>query len=130
MIAHEGRWLGAETFVSFDRKAVEMLAAQAPAGSADLAAQEGLPNYGAEWMGSVSALSRHPPLIVWTLFPEASLFFSAVVQRAAKLQPRSINGCLLLLVSFSQVLLEVLDPVKDNAVWRENGTPIEPVFIR
>jgi predicted nucleic-acid-binding protein len=25
-IAHEGRWLGAETFVSFDRKAVEMLA--------------------------------------------------------------------------------------------------------
>ncbi len=28
VIAHEGRWLGAETFVSFDRKAVEMLAAQ------------------------------------------------------------------------------------------------------
>jgi predicted nucleic-acid-binding protein len=25
-IAYEGRWLGAETFVSFDRKAVEMLA--------------------------------------------------------------------------------------------------------
>ena len=28
VIAHEGRWLGAETFVSFDRKAVEMLTAQ------------------------------------------------------------------------------------------------------
>jgi predicted nucleic-acid-binding protein len=28
VIAHEGRWLGAETFVSFDEKAVEMLAAQ------------------------------------------------------------------------------------------------------
>jgi len=28
VIANEGRWLGAETFVSFDRKAVEMLAAQ------------------------------------------------------------------------------------------------------
>ena len=27
-IAHEGQWLGAETFVSFDRKAVEMLKAQ------------------------------------------------------------------------------------------------------
>ncbi len=27
-IAYEGRWLGAETFVSFDRKAVEVLAAQ------------------------------------------------------------------------------------------------------
>lgn len=27
VIAHEGRWLGAETFVSFDRKAVETLAA-------------------------------------------------------------------------------------------------------
>jgi predicted nucleic-acid-binding protein len=26
VIAHEGRWLGAETFVSFDRKAVEVLA--------------------------------------------------------------------------------------------------------
>lgn len=26
VIAYEGRWLGAETFVSFDRKAVEMLA--------------------------------------------------------------------------------------------------------
>jgi len=25
-IAYEGRWLGAETFVSFDRKAVEMMA--------------------------------------------------------------------------------------------------------
>jgi predicted nucleic-acid-binding protein len=25
VIAYEGRWLGAETFVSFDRKAVEML---------------------------------------------------------------------------------------------------------
>jgi predicted nucleic-acid-binding protein len=28
VIAYEGKWLGAETFVSFDRKAVEMLAAQ------------------------------------------------------------------------------------------------------
>ncbi|HEY1660569.1 MAG TPA: type II toxin-antitoxin system VapC family toxin [Candidatus Sulfotelmatobacter sp.] len=28
VIAYEGRWLGAETFVSFDEKAVEMLAAQ------------------------------------------------------------------------------------------------------
>jgi predicted nucleic-acid-binding protein len=28
VIAYEGRWLGAETFVSFDRKAVEMLVAQ------------------------------------------------------------------------------------------------------
>jgi predicted nucleic-acid-binding protein len=28
VIAYEGRWLGAETFVSFDRKAVEMLTAQ------------------------------------------------------------------------------------------------------
>lgn len=27
-IAYEGRWLGGETFVSFDRKAVEMLKAQ------------------------------------------------------------------------------------------------------
>ena len=27
-IAYEGRWLGAETFVSFDKKAVEMLRAQ------------------------------------------------------------------------------------------------------
>jgi predicted nucleic-acid-binding protein len=27
-IAYEGRWLGAETFVSFDRKAVEMLKEQ------------------------------------------------------------------------------------------------------
>jgi predicted nucleic-acid-binding protein len=27
VIAYEGRWLGAETFVSFDRKAVEMLEA-------------------------------------------------------------------------------------------------------
>lgn len=27
-IAHEGRWLGAETFVSFDKKAVEMLKEQ------------------------------------------------------------------------------------------------------
>ncbi len=25
VIAHEGRWLGAETFVSFDRKAVELM---------------------------------------------------------------------------------------------------------
>ena len=28
VIAYEGQWLGAETFVSFDRKAVEMLKAQ------------------------------------------------------------------------------------------------------
>jgi predicted nucleic-acid-binding protein len=28
VIAYEGRWLGAETFVSFDRRAVEMLTAQ------------------------------------------------------------------------------------------------------
>jgi predicted nucleic-acid-binding protein len=28
VIAYEGRWLGAETFVSFDRKAVEMLKEQ------------------------------------------------------------------------------------------------------
>jgi predicted nucleic-acid-binding protein len=28
VIAYEGSWLGAETFVSFDKKAVEMLAAQ------------------------------------------------------------------------------------------------------
>jgi predicted nucleic-acid-binding protein len=28
VIAHQGRWLGAETFVSFDRKAVESLRAQ------------------------------------------------------------------------------------------------------
>jgi predicted nucleic-acid-binding protein len=28
VIAYEGRWLGSEIFVSFDRKAVEMLAAQ------------------------------------------------------------------------------------------------------
>ena len=28
VIAYEGRWLGAETFVSFDKKAVEMLTAQ------------------------------------------------------------------------------------------------------
>jgi len=28
VIAYEGRWLGAETFVSFDRKAVETLTAQ------------------------------------------------------------------------------------------------------
>lgn len=27
-IAYEGRWLGGETFVSFDRRAVEMLAAE------------------------------------------------------------------------------------------------------
>jgi predicted nucleic-acid-binding protein len=27
VIAYEGRWLGAETFVSFDKKAVDMLAA-------------------------------------------------------------------------------------------------------
>lgn len=28
VIAYQGRWLGAETFVSFDKKAIEMLAAQ------------------------------------------------------------------------------------------------------
>jgi predicted nucleic-acid-binding protein len=28
VIAYEGKWLGAETFVSFDKKAVEMLTAQ------------------------------------------------------------------------------------------------------
>jgi predicted nucleic-acid-binding protein len=28
VIAYEGKWLGAETFVSFDRRAVEMLTAQ------------------------------------------------------------------------------------------------------
>ena len=28
VIAYEGRWLGAETFVSFDKKAVDMLTAQ------------------------------------------------------------------------------------------------------
>jgi predicted nucleic-acid-binding protein len=28
VIAYEGRWLGADTFVSFDEKAVEMLAAE------------------------------------------------------------------------------------------------------
>jgi predicted nucleic-acid-binding protein len=28
VIAYEGRWLGAETFVSFDKKTVEMLTAQ------------------------------------------------------------------------------------------------------
>jgi len=28
VIAHEGEWLGAETFVSFDKRAVEMLKAQ------------------------------------------------------------------------------------------------------
>jgi predicted nucleic-acid-binding protein len=28
VIAYEGRWFGAETFVSFDKKAVEMLTAQ------------------------------------------------------------------------------------------------------
>jgi len=28
VIAHEGRWLGGETFVSFDKKAVDMLTAQ------------------------------------------------------------------------------------------------------
>jgi predicted nucleic-acid-binding protein len=28
VIAYEGRWLGAQTFVSFDKKAVEMLKAQ------------------------------------------------------------------------------------------------------
>ncbi len=34
VIAHEGQWLGAETFVSFDRKAVEMLKAQGSGGAA------------------------------------------------------------------------------------------------
>ncbi len=33
-IAYEGRWLGGETFVSFDREAVEMLRAQGHAGRA------------------------------------------------------------------------------------------------
>jgi predicted nucleic-acid-binding protein len=33
-IAYEGRWLGGETFVSFDRKAVEMLKAQGVAARA------------------------------------------------------------------------------------------------
>jgi predicted nucleic-acid-binding protein len=28
VIAYEGKWLGAETFVSFDKKAVEMLRSQ------------------------------------------------------------------------------------------------------
>lgn len=31
VIAYEGRWLGGETFVSFDRRAVEMLKAQGDA---------------------------------------------------------------------------------------------------
>jgi predicted nucleic-acid-binding protein len=31
VIAHEGRWLGGETFVSFDRQAVKLLAAQGQA---------------------------------------------------------------------------------------------------
>jgi predicted nucleic-acid-binding protein len=31
VIAYEGRWLGAETFVSFDKKAVEMLKVQGQA---------------------------------------------------------------------------------------------------
>lgn len=31
VIAYEGRWLGGETFVSFDRKCVEMLVAQGQA---------------------------------------------------------------------------------------------------
>lgn len=31
VIAYEGRWLGAETFVSFDKEAVEMLRAQGQA---------------------------------------------------------------------------------------------------
>jgi predicted nucleic-acid-binding protein len=31
VIAHEGEWMGAETFVSFDKKAVEMLKAQGQA---------------------------------------------------------------------------------------------------
>lgn len=34
VIAYEGRWLGAETFVSFDRKAVEMLSGQGVAARA------------------------------------------------------------------------------------------------
>lgn len=34
VIAHEGQWLGGETFVSFDRKAVEMLKAQGVAARA------------------------------------------------------------------------------------------------
>jgi predicted nucleic-acid-binding protein len=28
VIAHEGRWLGGETFVSFDRQAIALLSAQ------------------------------------------------------------------------------------------------------
>jgi hypothetical protein len=28
VVAYEGRWLGAETFVSFDKKALEMLKAE------------------------------------------------------------------------------------------------------
>jgi len=31
IMAHEGRWLGGETFVSFDRQAVKLLAAQGEA---------------------------------------------------------------------------------------------------
>jgi predicted nucleic-acid-binding protein len=31
VIAHEGRWLGAETFVSFDKRAVKLLRAQGAA---------------------------------------------------------------------------------------------------
>lgn len=31
VIAHEGQWLGGETFVSFDKRAVEMLTAQGQA---------------------------------------------------------------------------------------------------
>jgi predicted nucleic-acid-binding protein len=31
IMAHEGKWLGGETFVSFDRKAVKLLAAQGEA---------------------------------------------------------------------------------------------------
>ena len=31
VIAHEGKWLGGETFVSFDRKAIDLLAAQGQA---------------------------------------------------------------------------------------------------
>jgi predicted nucleic-acid-binding protein len=34
IIAYAGRWLGAETFVSFDRKAVRLLAAQSQSASA------------------------------------------------------------------------------------------------
>ncbi|TLD44912.1 MAG: hypothetical protein FAZ92_02823 [Accumulibacter sp.] len=30
VIVHEGKWLGGETFMSFDRKAVALLAAQGP----------------------------------------------------------------------------------------------------